>query len=85
MKLFSKCQSTVEELFDATTFWNYAYTQLTKNMYLNYGNSVHLAKVFEHYNSDIQRDSNRASLQSMAAQLAQTLHKPCCCLSAAVF
>lgn len=58
---------------------------LTKNIYINFGNLVHLVKVFEHYNSDIQRDSNRASLQSMAAQLAQSLHNPCCCLSAAVF
>lgn len=49
---------------------------LTKNIYLNYGNLVHLVKVFEHYKS---------SLQSMAAQLAQSLHNPCCCLSAAVF
>lgn len=58
---------------------------LTKNIYLKYGNLVHLAEVFEHYNSDIQRDSNRASLQSMAAQLAQSLHYPCCFRSAVVF
>ena len=43
---------------------------------LNYGNLVHIANVFEHFNSDIQRDSDPVSLHSMAAQLAKSLHNP---------